>query len=517
MKITSYKESSIPEKISSSLEKPFSKLSQGEIFKAQIADIQQGKVLLRLNDGNYIEAKLQNQILEMKIGQTMLFKVQTNTKDQILIETLKNQTENPKLTIVLDALDAAKLFMDSENIKMVETLLDNQLPIDSHNLQEIFHQLKSNPNLSLEEVIFFLNNEIQIDEKNILQLKGYVEHNINLEKQIEQLFNNIEQIEDSSFKLELLNALAELKNTNDIQYNSSNNYNNTNQSKLDVLTLKNEIEILTYIKDNYETLVTKTSMEDNSLLVTKALSEEIKSILSNDNKMIDFFTNELKSYLEFNMKNDEIGSILSNKTKEFLNKIQRDIRLPLEKVKNQDSINDSLNKLYKHIVEIENIAKKTESLQAKEILSSSEQIKNNLDFMNQLNKYQSYVQIPIRIDNQNTQADLYVFRKKKHKKNTSHGISALIALDLKNLGYLEAFIQKNNKDIYCQFRLENELYKNIFRKYAQELGNTLSIKGYNLKSITFHQLKERFNIIKPPEDDLKLPEEVKRYSFDMRV
>lgn len=517
MKVTPFKDISIPTKHISSVEKSFYKLSEGEIFKAQITDIQHGKVLLKLSDGFSIEAKLQNQLLEMKIGQMIFFKVQSNTNDQILIEILKNQNEDPKLNVVLDALNAAKLIVNQENVKLVESLLENQLPIDSNSLQEIFHQIKNHPNISLEEVLFLLKNEMQIDEKNILQLNGYIEHNKNIGEQVNQLLDTIENMENGSHKLEFIKSLTQAKQS-EYSINPPLDSEHMSESTHELITLEKEIEVLTYLKDRPESLLENMLKNDyTTLFSAEDLNEEIRSILINDKEVSNFFKNTLKLLTDTNKGKEGLEDILSDKIKEFINIIKNELHIPLENLKNQDNLKEVFNKIYKYVLSVNDIAHKMESPQGKEIAEVSEQIKDNLDFMNQLNKYESYIQIPIRIDHHHSQADLYIFRKKKNKKNDAHSISALIALDLANLGYVEAFVQKNGKDVYCQFRLENEKFEGIFQKYTPRLMNALHNKGYHLKSITFHRLKERFNIIKSPENASNIKEEPKRYSFDMRV
>lgn len=529
MKVTPFKDLSIQQaKNVSSVEKPFYKLSEGEIFKAQIIDIQHGKILLKLNDHFSIEAKLQNQLLEMKIGQMLLFKVQSNANDQILIEILKNQNEDPKLNVVLDALNAAKLMTTPENVKLVETLLDNQLPIDSSSLQNVFHQIKNHPNISLEEIVFFLNNEIEIDEKNIFQLNGYIKHSINLEEQVGQLLDRIENMKDVFNKVELIKSLAQAKDIPDSAESLANSDSGekVNHASRDLSKLAKEIEVLNELKNKPEFLLKDIFQKENDTFhFSQDLNPELKAILSNDEEISNYLKTTFELWMNANDENEisekakeGLEKILSDKVKTFLHIIRNDIHIPLEDLRNQEKLKEVYNKLYKYVLSLDNTAHKMDSAQGKEIAETSQQIKDHLDFMNQLSKFQSYIQIPIKMDRHNAQADLYVFRKKKNKKNDAQSISALIALDLAKLGYMEAFVQKNGKDVYCQFRLENENYKGIFQKYSQKLTNALLNKGYNLKSISFHSLKERFNIIKSPGNDItSIKEEPKRYSFDMRV
>ena len=166
MKINRYPQLSSNNKIASSNEKPLMKLKAGEIFKGQIIDIKQGKLTLLLETTGTVEAKLQNNLYELKIGQSLYFRVQSLTNEQILIEILSENWTDPKSNIILEALEAANLSPTEENYKMVESLLDRQLPIDKDNLHTITQLLKTSEKLNLDKLLLLMNNEILINEKH---------------------------------------------------------------------------------------------------------------------------------------------------------------------------------------------------------------------------------------------------------------------------------------------------------------------------------------------------------------
>ncbi|NLK20993.1 MAG: flagellar hook-length control protein FliK [Epulopiscium sp.] len=485
MKINQYGELSSLSKLLSKNEKSFSKLHPGEVFRAQIIDIMQGKLLLRLNDGTAMEAKLQNQILEMKIGETMFFKVQVHSNEQILLEMLTNQNENPKIDIIIDALDAANLLVHSDNITMVENLLDKHLPIDSKHLQTVSYLLKSNPNLSLEQLLFLMNNDMEINQKNIFLLNGYVDHTISLQKQVENLIDDIYDIKDKDIIEDILNHIMEIQpeDKKEIPYRP-------------YWDLEKERESLNLIAKNAKPLPENQEMP--SYPVENDLENGLKSMFFQDKK-----DNSKKSFIV--------------QPKALLNELKNDIHIPVEQLKNPLIIKQNLNKLYQYLLQIENALKKNPTPETSKASKITEEIKNNLKFMNHLNKYESFIQIPIKLNHYNTQAELYVFQKNKKLRKNANTISALIALDLNSLGHLEAFVQKNDKELYCQFRLENIDSKDLIKSHMGELIRTLSDKGYKVKSITFQEIKEPFNLLKFSSKNNETQEEPKRYSFDMRV
>lgn len=523
MKINQYHQVSSNNKMLSPNERTLLKLKPGEVFKAEIADINQGKLLLLLKNGMTMEAKLQNNLLELKIGQTMYFKVQTCSNEQIILEILPDQYVDSKATAILDALDAANISPNKEHYKMVEALLTNQLSIDSHHLQTISHLLKTRGHFNLDKIIFLLSNDFPLDEKNIVQLDGYIDHTINLHHQVEELMNYLVNFSSHSKNRELLDCFVKV----DHLFNENNNVNKEINIEFDkhLTNLRKQIEVLSFIKENdsvfiedyYNNLYSMSKDSISSYVMNHLIDNNIKSLIIQDNSLFNFFFDYLNALFENKEEDDYFERLLSYKIRDFFNEIKNNIHISLEQLKNKDSIKDSLNRLYKYTYNIENILKNLDFIEAKELSKTSRLIKNNLEFMNQLSKFDSFVQIPIKMNEYLSQAELYVFRNNKKFKKTTDSVSALIALDLNNIGNIEVFVLKNDKDIFLQFKLEKESYINIIKEHIDELINSLIHKGYNIKSLNFKKLEESFNFLKPLEKDDSFNEEPKRFSFDMRV
>ena len=116
--------------------------------------------------------------------------------------------------------------------------------------------------------------------------------------------------------------------------------------------------------------------------------------------------------------------------------------------------------------------------------------------MNNL-KSSIFLQIPVNINNFSTTAELLIFSNKKNKNNIKNNKSgsALISLNLLNLGKLEVFINKINSDISCQFKLEKDSIKSLIKENILLLDNYLKDKNLILKDITFKDLDESFSLI----------------------
>jgi len=143
--------------------------------------------------------------------------------------------------------------------------------------------------------------------------------------------------------------------------------------------------------------------------------------------------------------------------------------------------------------------------EAEKISRDVAQIKDNLDFMNQLGnqmKTAVYMQIPVPMQSGAATAELLVFRDKK-AKNKGGSSSALIGLDTAYLGRFEAFVQKIGGDVSCQFRLESERVEKLVRGKLPELGELLRAHGYTV-GFSFKQLDEKFTVLsKKPTTEKK--------------
>lgn len=541
MKINRYQQlASNSQKVYAANEKSLLRLKAGDIFKGQIIDIKQGKLSLLLETGATVEAKLQSNVYELKIGQSLFFRVQSLTNEQIFIEILPDQWSDSKSNIILEALEAANLLPTDENYKMVEKLLEKQLPVDKDNLHAINQFIKSNKNVTLDKIIFLMDKQIPVNEKNISQLDGYIEQHIHLHKQIENLLDKIIKLSHSPIAEKILDCFLETGDNalTDKDINPEEIINKADlldkeaqrvragetELKNQLTEIRKEVELLTFMKDNQhiiETFMNQheffTEEEFFSFLMSEFPTSEIKALMSNDNHFFMFFAENMKYLLENKTDNQYLEKVLNNKIRTFLNVLKEELYLPLEKLKNKEELKERFNKLYKYMNRLENLLTGQDSAQVKDLYKTCQEIKNNLEFMNQFSKSDAFIQIPIKLNHHHSEAQLYVFRKKKTAKKSSHSLSVLIALDLAYMGHTEVFVQKNDKDLYLQFKLENDTYIKIMKEYIHRLLDVLSYKSYKIRSLNFHKLEDSFNLLKTEENDYNINEEPRRFSFDMRV
>lgn len=300
-----------------------------------------------------------------------------------------------------------------------------------------------------------------------------------------------------------------------------------NNLPIDNETVKKSV----YVIDNYKGLDIEKLLfllKEDLPIDEKVITELNKVVLaksgfeSSIETLIKSVTN-----LSLTDENEKIAllSILSN-NKDVKNITKKDITRLIDlnfRLKPDSVTKETISEYFSRIVTILNKAKEavnsSESESLKRVAKNIEQIERSIDFMSNINKSKEFFQLPFILGDTKSQADLYIFKNKNNKIDNNRA-SALLSLDLANLGHIETFVEKNGNKVVCQFRLENEKKVEFAKKNTQKLFDYLKEKGYNLNGATFKILADEFTILNSKEDfdvSKNNNQSKKSYTFDMRV
>ena len=138
----------------------------------------------------------------------------------------------------------------------------------------------------------------------------------------------------------------------------------------------------------------------------------------------------------------------------------------------------------------------------------------SLRFMGEIHASKQFIQVPYTFKGRDGQGDLHVLARRGRKRTSS--CSALLALELANLGQVEAFVQKTDAQVTLQFRTADNKVLKALAVHMPELVNVLSASGYHLSSVAYKISDEKLGFTDVPVEENEQPE-VNRYSFDVRV
>ena len=144
---------------------------------------------------------------------------------------------------------------------------------------------------------------------------------------------------------------------------------------------------------------------------------------------------------------------------------------------------NSIKNFYKRLKSsIDNITDNLQkSAQGSSLAKDMSQIKSNIDFMNDLNKNMTFVQLPVKFSESAGNGDLYVFTNKKALKNGTDKVSALLHLDMDNLGPMDIYVNLSGKNVSTNFCLESEEMLDFVYSNIDKLNERLTKLGYITK------------------------------------
>lgn len=238
------------------------------------------------------------------------------------------------------------------------------------------------------------------------------------------------------------------------------------------------------------------------------------------NSINDLINNES----EFPQKGKELLSKLltDNDFKSIIqNTLTKQVLLKPENGVSGDKIQELYDRITKQADEAARIV--TESgKESPEVMKSAQNLNDNVSFMNQLNQAVTYIQIPLMMNNKSAHGDLYVYTNKKNLKNNDGNLSALLHLDMDNLGPMDVYVAlQNGTKVKTHFMLKDEATIDFLSGHMDILNDRLTKKGYNV-STNFTVKDSSKGPTNIAEEFMKeSPEEtvrtISKFSFDVRA
>ncbi|MCR4693843.1 MAG: hypothetical protein K5773_00785 [Pseudobutyrivibrio sp.] len=148
-------------------------------------------------------------------------------------------------------------------------------------------------------------------------------------------------------------------------------------------------------------------------------------------------------------------------------------------------------------------------------------IRQNIQFMDSANEMYNFIQIPLKMYNQDTEGSLYVRQNKKTSYEEGEEITAFLHFDLQYLGPTDVFVSLIQKKVDCKWNLASDEALALIEENLDLLNARLEAKGYTISSeLTSGEAKVDFakDFLGLPLDQAQGNDElVHRYSFDMRA
>ncbi len=211
-------------------------------------------------------------------------------------------------------------------------------------------------------------------------------------------------------------------------------------------------------------------------------------------------------------------TLLSNKTyqKTLSNAVSKQWFLKPAEVGEEQKVSGLYEKLNRQMKQVAEQTANISGKHSENIMQLTANTSGNMDFMNHVNQTYAYVQIPVKLNGEDKQSDLYVFSNKKNLADKEGEIKALLHLDMDALGAVDAFMKLKDTKLDTKFTLDDDLSYKLFEDHISELVTRLEAKGYNC-SVKFEMGTQQVDFV---EDFMKQGTSVGapgRLSFDVRA
>ena len=552
------------EKLVSSL----NEMSRGMIFEGTVSSVHGNQVKLALSNGQQILARLAGKF-SFEQGQSVFFQVKNNDGGTIEIKPYTVDGEGANLTL-MDALKAAGLPVDGINLSMVNKMMEEQMPIDKTSLNQMYQLVQDNKDINVTTLVELKRLGIEINQVNAAQFENYANDKqaitIAMDSLIEELPNALSAEDLSMYKLvtqarDILNVVTEGLPEEALISNEASDMSSyeaimrDNQSApvvkkhfniAELFESLNSVsgesqDIQTIQKTDNSQRIDNIFLQDNEspsntigfILSDKQieeLNEQVRMLLPNlqennislysEDSSVVGILNDIKSMLENTPANANTlrhlfsGEAFKLMLREALE--QQWMIKPGDLEKNPKKLDGLYDKIEKQITNMENILKTTGVVNSKaEALADN--IRGNIEFMNQINEAYTYVQVPLRMNEKNASGQLYVYTNKKSMSDPDKELSAFLHLDLEHLGGTDVSIKMLHRKVTTNFYLDSDESYTLVKQFLPVLEKRLQDKGYNCE-LNVNSDSKQINFVDGfLKKDLPPTGQVHRYSFDMRA
>ena len=552
------------EKLVSSL----NEMSKGMIFEGTVSSVRGNQVKLALSNGQQILARLAGKF-SFEQGQSVFFQVKNNDGGTIEIKPYTVDGEGANLTL-MDALKSAGLPVDGINLSMVNKMMEEQMPIDKTSLNQMYQLVQDNKDINVTTLVELKRLGIEINQVNAAQFENYANDKqaitIAMDSLIDELPNALSAEDLSMYKLvtqarDILNIVTEglpeeafisseasdmsqyeaiirdnksapvvKKHFNIAElFESLNSVSGESQDIHTTQKINNAPATDTILLQENETksntigfLLSDKQIEELNeqvRMLLPDLQENNISLYSEDSSVVGIL-NDIKSMLENTPANADIlrhlfsGEAFKLMLKEALE--QQWMIKPGDLEKNPKKLDGLYDKIEKQITNME-IILKTSGVVNPKAEALADNIRGNIEFMNQINEAYTYVQVPLKMNEKNASGQLYVYTNKKSMSNPDKELSAFLHLDLEHLGGTDVSIKMLHRKVTTNFYLDSDESYALVKQFLPVLEKRLQDKGYNCELNVNSDSKQMNFVSGFLKKDLPPTGQVHRYSFDIRA
>lgn len=559
--------------VTQNLVSALTEMQEGAVFEGSINAIDGSKILLGLGNGQTITARLDGNV-DLMLGQSVFFQVKSNDGNTIAIKPFAGgQTFNPTIQ---KALDAAGMGMTKDTIDMVNSMMEEGMPIDRSSLAMMRHTLMQNPRVSMQTAVLMTKLGIPVNDQMAAQFENYQNDRYEMLKQVGQVMEELpgvfakasgtssEVLQLNQQVLTILNgggmsrgqepvqlfvsqqALQPLPEEGTVPPQAAAQQVQGETQAAEVLTQPlpeaapgteparlqpepgTELNQEAAVKDDAQPRQLAQLLGRHQLAELETQLKDLfpkqENLKLNTQLTAKEFLDSVAQQLE-GQQLPEKSALLKLFSGKAYHTLLRDVMeqqwtVRPEELKTEHKVEELYQRLDRQMSQIEQLAKQT-GMNTGQLSQSASQVRDNIEFMHQINQAYTYVQIPLKMANQNAHSDLYVYTNKRNLGKKEGELSAFLHLELEGLGTTDVSIKMLDKNVSTKFYLADDAAYDLIEAHLPELQERLEKLGYHCR-VSIENREEKVDFV---EDFLQKSQPAKaagrgmvhRYSFDVRA
>lgn len=532
-------------------------LVPGQMLQGEVVAKNGQEVQLKLLDSMILNAKLE-QNMNFDIGKLMTFEVKNNGKTLLLSPLFTNLTNDAN---VLKALDMAMLPVNETTVDMTSKLMESGLPIDKNTLQQVYRELNAYTDAEVMDIVNLHKMNLPVNEKNVQQLMSYRNFSNQMVDGMKDILNSLPQVFQGMLQegniegaARLYHQLMQLAQEGALSAEGATSGTTSGtQASVDAslqggsqatngmldgtlqgqVTTEGLVDGLNSIageannasmpgitngansaqSPNGLTGLVAKQVDTNGLANQAMNAEGTKQVTNLITQQVTNTMNQLAIKLDLPLNWKEDG-------KEFIkliDTIQKQWTLKPEDVADKSKVDELYQRIDKHIKQLNQVlenAGATETTAFKAVNTMDQK----LDFMQQMNQVYQFVQLPLKLHYGDAQGDLYVYTNKKSLIDNDGNISALLHLDMENLGPVDVYVAMQHEKVSTKFYVSDDIM-DFLMEHMDILTSRLQKRGYHYtcEMVARDEDEKGINSIellrKQEEESIPLAQ----YAFDVRT
>lgn len=537
-------------------------LAPGKLLQGEVVEKNGVEVRIKLSEDLVMTARLDQEV-NVEEGKLLTFQVKNNGASLVLNPLFTNTAASDN---VLKALQMANLPVTDATISMTEQMMQQGMSVDARSLQQVFRDVAAHLDAPVQDIVLLHELSLPVDETNLQQIASYREltHQLirgmtdvveglaeayaevsaeqgkaaadGMLRQITGLFLSGQDVEAGAAETETGipdgQVLAQTEET--VQADGSVRTERAVQPEETVLNAgqENRMEGMPENTENLnKTAFPKTGedipIEKDGQSPVQTGQEGIGEPETEPAKQ----SSEKTVYRAEEVipeKQTAAGVPAMQQTAEHGKGWDTVQRLFAKKIFHNWCIEpeegvsaEKVDRLYRQIKE--QLSGLQEILQEYgadkgNAMKSVLHMSRNLDFMEQLNQMYTYVQLPLKLEQRQANGELYVFSNKRSLAKKDGAVSALLHLDMEQLGSVDVYVAMQENRVTTRFQVQDDEMLLFLNEHMHILTKRLAQKGYDLKcEMAVRNGEEGANPVEQLLQKDKSAGVLMQYGFDVRA